>query len=231
VTASKDGASKVWCAASGALMVTFEHDQDLTSASFDSGNRHLITTSVDCTAKLWDVDTSTVLHTLKHKHNVKCALFSPDGKFVVTLTSNSLATIWDCADGTEVSGVQDCFRIDSVLDPEGVLLAITQINKGSSQPHWKQEQVLFRWKDGFRIRNNDHTQCQKHPTLLNIDHNNGYSLIVRGPKADTRVMTHLETSSLAGCAVILPNDPRSFVVGSYDGTVRFIRLEDGVMNS
>jgi WD40 repeat protein len=231
VTTSTDCTSKVWCTLSGALKGTFEHDEDVTSASFASDNRHLITTSADCTAKLWDFDTRTLLHTFDHDQAVKCASFSPDGEFVVTLTGNKLATIWDCTDGTKVEVMRDCFRIDSVLDPEGVLLAITQNNKGSSPPHWKQEQVLFRWKDGFRIRKNDHTQCQKHPTLLNIDHNNGYSLIVRGPKADTRVMTHLETSSLAGCAVILPNDPRSFVVGSYDGTVRFIRLEAGVMIS
>ena len=231
VTASTDYTSRVWCTLSGVLKATFLHEEEVTSACFGSDSRYVITSCLDFTSTLWDVDTSTLLHTFKHKHNVKCALFSPDGRFVVTLTSNSLATIWDCTDGTEVSFVRDCIRIDSVLDPEGVLLAITQNNKGSSQPHWKQEQVLFRWKDGFRIRNDDPTQCRKHPILLNIDHNNGYSLTVRGPKADTPVMTHLETSSLAGCAVILPNDPRSFVVGSYDGTVRFIRLEDGVMNS
>jgi WD40 repeat protein len=231
VTTSTDCTSKVWCTLSGALKGTFEHDEDVTSASFGSDNRHLITTSVDGTAKLWDFDTRTLLHTFNHDKAVKCASFSPDGEFVVTLTGNKLATIWDTTGGTKVEVIRDCYSIDSVVDPEGVLLSIRQLNIGSNQSQWKQEQVLYRWNDGFRVRNDDPTQFSKHPTLLNIDHNNGYSLTVRGAKANKQVITHLETSSLAGCAKILPNKPQSFVVGSYDGSVRFFSLQGGVVNA
>ena len=226
VTSSTDYTSRVWCALTGALKATFLHEDEVASASFSSDNRYVITSSLDCTAKLWDVDTSTLVHTFNHKDKVCCAVFSPDDKFVVTLTSNNIATIWDCIDGNDSCNVRDCIRIDSVLDPEGVLLSIRQQNIGFNQPQWKQEQVLYRWKDGFRVRNEDPTQCLMHPTLLSIDHNNGYSLTVRGAKTTEPVITHLETSSLAGCATILPNDPRSFVVGSADGTVKFYRLQD-----
>ena len=230
VTASRDGTSKVWCAASGALVVTFEHDQDLTSASFDSGNRHLITTSVDCTAKLWDFDTGTLSHTFKHDCVVEYAIFSPDGKYAVTLTRNNWATIWDCTDGTKVHVIRNCFKVESALDSEELLLSIMQKN---SEPNKDcRKQLLYKWKDGFQVRDNDPKACITHPTLLDIGIDKeyqiySYTITVREAMNPKAVTTHLESPSRVGCAKILPNDPQSFVVGSQDGTVRFFRLQGG----
>ena len=61
LTASADNAAKLWDAASGKLIASFVHHDNIRSAAFSSDGARILTASLDKTAKVWDAATPVEL--------------------------------------------------------------------------------------------------------------------------------------------------------------------------
>ena len=54
LTASADNTAKLWDAASGKLIASFDHQDEVCQAAFSPDGARILTASGDKTAKLWD---------------------------------------------------------------------------------------------------------------------------------------------------------------------------------
>ena len=58
---------KCWDAASGKLIVSFDHQDEVNDATFSPDGARILTASRDGTAKLWDVASSGLITSLSMK--------------------------------------------------------------------------------------------------------------------------------------------------------------------
>jgi WD40 repeat protein len=91
LTASEDGAARVWEAAAGkALGEPIKHDGQVLQFSADG--QRVVTASEDGTARVWDVATGKAFgEPMKHADRVWSAQFSPDGQRVLTASFDQTA--------------------------------------------------------------------------------------------------------------------------------------------
>ena len=76
LTASSDGAAKVWSAASGECLLTLMgHEYRVYSAVFSPDGQQVLTASVDKTAKVWSAASGECLRTLMG-HRILCQICS-----------------------------------------------------------------------------------------------------------------------------------------------------------
>jgi WD40 repeat protein len=108
VTASADGAARVWGVASGqGLAVLDGHEGEVFSAAFSADGAKVVTSSADDTARVWDAANGKELALLQgHEGEVKSAAFSADGAKVVTASADRSARVWDAASGKELAVLQ-----------------------------------------------------------------------------------------------------------------------------
>jgi WD40 repeat protein len=86
---------KLWDAATGALVRTFEgHSRSVNSVAFSPDGRRVLSGGADGTMKLWDATTGALLHSLKGRPARSVAL-SPDGSRVLSDTA-----LWDADTGS-----------------------------------------------------------------------------------------------------------------------------------
>ena len=79
LTASADETAKLWDAASGKQIASFEHQDAVHDATFSSDGMRILTASADETAKLWDAASGKQIASFEHQDEVFEAVFSPDG--------------------------------------------------------------------------------------------------------------------------------------------------------
>ena len=98
---SEDNTLKLWDAADGALLKTFEgHDRFPASVAFSPDGRLIVSGSWDKTLKLWDAASGGLLKTFQGDDSaVLSVAFSPDGRFIVTGSEDKTVTLWDAANG------------------------------------------------------------------------------------------------------------------------------------
>ncbi|NUX52169.1 TIR domain-containing protein [Paraburkholderia sp. JPY418] len=104
VTASWDGAARVWDAATGKQIVQLSGHQGLIySAAFGPDGRRVVSASADRTARVWDVATGRQIVQLSgHRDLVYSAAFGPDGRRVVTASADRTARVWDAVAGKQI---------------------------------------------------------------------------------------------------------------------------------
>jgi WD40 repeat protein/serine/threonine protein kinase len=92
----KAGFLKLWDAASGSLVRTFDgHSDSVLSIVFSKDGSRMLTSSYDKTARLWDVATGKELRKFAgHNWWVWSAVFSPDEQMVVTASQDGTAIVW-----------------------------------------------------------------------------------------------------------------------------------------
>ncbi len=97
LTASNDGAARVWDAHTGAELVTFsDHKEGVTTALWSPSEKHVVTTGKDGAVKVWDADAGVELFTLDQPANL--AIWSPSGEQLLT-AHDATAQVWDAATG------------------------------------------------------------------------------------------------------------------------------------
>ena len=110
VAFSPDGASlisagydsiKLWAAASGQLLRTFEgHANQGTSLAFSPDGTRLISGSLDHTLRLWDVATGQLIRDFAgHSDEVTSVAISPDGTRVLSGSRDKTSQVVGCGDG------------------------------------------------------------------------------------------------------------------------------------
>ncbi|CAK9115814.1 unnamed protein product [Durusdinium trenchii] len=102
LTASKDGASKLFCADTGACRCTFQAASDaaLCSAKFSPDLSKVLTAGQDGTARLFDARTGACLQEFPdHAAPVLSATLSIDGTLVLTSSSDLEAKLFDAKTG------------------------------------------------------------------------------------------------------------------------------------
>jgi len=97
VTASLDGTTRIWDAASAKeIAVLHGHDYTMWSAAFSPDGSRIVTASRDKTARIWDATSAEEIAVLRgHDSFVQSAAFSPDGSRLVTASRDKTARIWD----------------------------------------------------------------------------------------------------------------------------------------
>jgi WD40 repeat protein len=95
-----DGSVKLWDAATGRLLRTFEgHSRDVRSVAFSPDGRRVLSGS-DNTLKLWDAATGRLIHTFAgHRYRVTSVAFSPDGTRVLSGSGDKTIKLWNADTG------------------------------------------------------------------------------------------------------------------------------------
>src|SRR6202008_2689233 len=66
LTASADHSAKLWDTASGKLISSFDHQDEVNDAAFSPDGARIVTASSDKTAKLWDTPSGKLLPSFNH---------------------------------------------------------------------------------------------------------------------------------------------------------------------
>lgn len=120
--AGEDSAAHLLNAVTGKQIISFKHDDMITSAVFSNDGNRVLTASDDYTARLWNVTTGNqVGPSLKHVAGVKSAAFSADGKWIVTASWDNAAHLWDASTLKEIGTVRKHEGIvtSAVFSPDG----------------------------------------------------------------------------------------------------------------
>ena len=105
VTASADGAARLWNGRTGAQIGgDLVHVKTVHTAEFSPDDRRIVTASYDGTAAVWNSHTGERLLTLHHAAGaaVYSAHFSADGNWIVTASADKTARVWDARTGAEI---------------------------------------------------------------------------------------------------------------------------------
>ncbi|MFH1999464.1 MAG: protein kinase [Planctomycetota bacterium] len=104
VTASDDWTVRLWDAAKGTLIATFEHDDKVRSAVCNQEGTRILSASDDMTAWLWDIKTHKMAQRfIGHAFPVLSAFFHPEENRIITASADGTVRIWDIATGEEIA--------------------------------------------------------------------------------------------------------------------------------
>lgn len=98
-SASKDGTIKLWNL-EGGLLKTIEGKKEVTSVSFSSDGRRMISSSYDDedAVKVWEVSETgqevRLLQSLQYQRGATKAVFSPDGKAIAAVGGEEVIKLW-----------------------------------------------------------------------------------------------------------------------------------------
>jgi len=103
VTASYDGAARVWDVKTGKqllVLATDDYFAPINTVAFSPDGSRIVTEGDQCTARIWDATNGAQLLILKgHTGWVRSAAFSPDGSRIVTASYDRTAKVWDAKTG------------------------------------------------------------------------------------------------------------------------------------
>ena len=101
LSGSHDNTLKLWDAATGALIRTFEgHSGGVTSVAFSADGARVLSGSRDETLKLWDAASGALIRTFEgHSDWVSSVAFSPDGPALLSGSEDRTLKLWDAATG------------------------------------------------------------------------------------------------------------------------------------
>src|SRR5271157_4857616 len=104
LTGSLDGRARLWDAASGKQIRSFEgHAGEVTSVAFSPDGHFVLTGNDVKRALLWDAASGKQIRSFEgHAGEVDSVAFSSDGRYVLTGSSDNTARLWDRSSGQEL---------------------------------------------------------------------------------------------------------------------------------
>ena len=102
-----DRALKLWDAAGGQLIRTFEgHSGEVLSVAFSSDGMRLLSGGWDRTVKLWDAASGKLIRTFEgHSGSVWSVAFSPDGTRLLSGSFDGTVRVWTAASGQHLASL------------------------------------------------------------------------------------------------------------------------------
>ena len=133
VSGSADKTIKLWDAASGALIHTFEgHTGSVNEVAFSPDGTRVLSGSDDGTLKLWDATTGKRIRTFHgHSDRVLSVAFSPDGTRAVSGSWDSTVRIWNLKDDRQA---KEPWLVSLIGARDGEWLAMTPAGFFNSSP-------------------------------------------------------------------------------------------------
>jgi len=113
---SYDNTVKLWNASSGELICTFEgHTDGITSVSFSSDGKKILSGSRDDTIKIWDVESHDCLKTFEnHTGDVNDVRWSKSCDMILSCSDDATIKIWDVETGDVLHEFENDFDVMSV---------------------------------------------------------------------------------------------------------------------
>jgi WD40 repeat protein/serine/threonine protein kinase len=105
LAASADHTAKLRDAASGKLLASFAHQDEVFQAQFSHDGARILTASKDKTAKLWDAASGKLISSFDHPDGLYHAAFSPDGARILTASGHT-AKLWNAVSGKLVASFE-----------------------------------------------------------------------------------------------------------------------------
>ena len=105
LAASADHSAKLWDAATGKLIASFAHQDEVFQAEFSRDGARILTASKDKTAKLWDTASGKLISSFGHPDGLYHAAFGPDGARILT-ASGDTAKLWNAVSGKLVASFE-----------------------------------------------------------------------------------------------------------------------------
>ena len=105
LAASADHSAKLWDAATGKLIASFAHQDEVFQAEFSRDGARILTASKDKTAKLWDTASGKLISSFDHPDGLYHAAFGPDGARILT-ASGDTAKLWNAVSGKLVASFE-----------------------------------------------------------------------------------------------------------------------------
>ena len=122
VTASPDGAARVWDSQTGRVVARLPRAghpaTPISSVSFSPDGRLFVTAGESGDAIVWDWENGKVLTALRHGGPVTRAEFDSEGRLVVTASGNE-ARVWDWRAAKVVATLRHPMRVSSVAFGSG----------------------------------------------------------------------------------------------------------------
>ncbi|MGC4035061.1 MAG: caspase family protein [Chitinophagaceae bacterium] len=108
------------------LVLPVGHTSSVSTASYSTDGKFIVTASWDNTAKIWDAAEGKLLRELKgHTASLTSAIFSPDTKYVLTTSKDNTARLWNTVTGNylfELKGHSDWVNT-AAFTPDGKIIA------------------------------------------------------------------------------------------------------------
>jgi WD40 repeat protein/uncharacterized caspase-like protein len=119
-----DGAAKLWDVATGRLIRTFAHNDNIVfGVAFSADGNKLLSAGSDGTAKLWDTSSGKLLQTFKgHSDLVEVASISSDGSRVLTGSGDNTVKLWDATSGRVLKSFVDSRKAAFYPDQSRIVL-------------------------------------------------------------------------------------------------------------
>ena len=105
LAASAGHSAKLWDAATGKLIASFAHQDEVFQAEFSRDGARILTASKDKTAKLWDTASGKLISSFDHPDGLYHAAFGPDGARILT-ASGDTAKLWNAVSGKLVASFE-----------------------------------------------------------------------------------------------------------------------------
>jgi WD40 repeat protein len=126
---SADHTAKLRDAASGKLLASFPHQDEVFQAEFSRDGARILTASRDKTAKLWDAASGKLISSFDHPDGLYYVAFSPDGARILTATGNA-AKLWNAVSGKLVASVEHKDTVPwAAFSPDGTRILTVSRDK------------------------------------------------------------------------------------------------------
>jgi WD40 repeat protein len=127
---SGDRTAKLWDAASGQLVASFDHQGEVFQAEFSSDGTRILTASADHSAKIWDAASGNLLASFTYPNGLTHAAFSPNSARVVTAGADSTAKLWDTASSKLIASFDHQDTVGwAGFSPDGARILTTSLDK------------------------------------------------------------------------------------------------------
>jgi WD40 repeat protein len=130
VSRNTESEVQVRSVATGALVASIAHRNELTDFEYSRDGRRIVTGSEDRTARVWDAATGEAISPwLIHQYEIQAVQFAPDGERIVTLGTRGLVRLWNASTGEPLTASFDFNRDNggyrAQFSPDGLRLLFT----------------------------------------------------------------------------------------------------------